>query len=149
MKNKGYITPNIMFPIIIISPDKTVSYLLGEEPITKVNKVVFEKKALLNTIIIDANAIKYKVHNVENLGYTNILGGLNIFFERTVYLKVELEKIKEIEFDKFKSLALKMISYNEDYYISSGMSIKHMKNLVIASTTTIEITSIITGTTLD
>ena len=145
MNNKGYIIPNIQFPIIVISHDKTVTSLYGEEPLTKVNKGVFKKKLLHGITIIDASATKYKVQSVENLGYTNIFWGLNFFFERTIYLKIELKKIKEIELDKFKSLALKMIVCNGDYYISAGMSIKQMKELVVASTTTTEITSIITG----
>lgn len=141
--NKGFIIPNIQFPIILITPDGTKTYYLSEEPITKININVFEKRVLHDSIFIDANAIKYKVQSVENLGYTNRLGGLNIFLERNIYVKVELEKIKEFDLEEFKSFISEIITENSDYYISADIDTETLKRKVAEAEEKSKILSII------
>lgn len=141
--NKGIIIPNIRFPVILITPDGTTTCYLSEEPIIKINKNVFEKKVIHNSIIIDANAIKYKVQSVENLGYTNKWGGLNIFFERNVYLKVVLRIVKEFGLDEFKAFITEVITKNNDYYISAGIDIEYLKREVAVCEEKSKILSII------
>lgn len=141
--NKGFITPNIQFPVILITTDGTKTYYLNEEPITKIHKDIFEKRVLHNSIFIDANAIKYKVQSVENLGYINRWKGLNLFFKRNIYVKVELEKIKEYDLEEFKSFISEIITENSDYYISADIDPETLKRKVAEAEEKSKILSII------
>jgi hypothetical protein len=141
--NKGSIIPDIRFPIIVKTPDGTVTFYLNEKPVIKVYKSVFEKRIIHDSIIIDSNAIEYKVQSVENMGYTNILWGLNIFLGRNIYIRVVLQKVKELNLDEFKKFALRVIVANKDYYISAGKSIKDLKEQIKQSTDNAEIMQVL------
>ena len=141
--NKSHITPDIKFPIIVITPDGTTTFYLNENPLVKVNKNVFTKRIIHESIIIDADAVKYKIQDITNLGYTNKLMGLNIFFEKNIYLQITLQKIKELDLNEFKSYIIKLIDQNEDYYASAGMNVEDMKTQIAVSKDKSEILSMI------
>jgi hypothetical protein len=143
MANKGSIIPDIRFPIIIRTPDGTTTFYLNEKPLIKVYKSVFEKRIIHDSVIIDSNAIKYKVQSVENLGYINIFWGLNIFLGRNIHIKIVLQKIKELNLEDFKNFALKTIVANKNYYISAGKSINDLKEQIKQSTDNAEIMQVL------
>lgn len=128
---------------MVETQDKTITFYYSKEPLVKINKSAFDKKLLYNSIIVDSDAVKYRVQTVENLGYTNVFGGLNIFLEQTIYVKIILSEIKKLDLVEFKMLAFNIIDKNNDDYISAGKDIEDLKKQVECLTNTVEIMNLL------
>lgn len=128
---------------MVETQDETITFYYSKEPLIKINKSAFNKRLLYNSIIVDSNAIKYQVQTVENLGYTNVFGGLNIFLERTIYVKIVLRKIKKLDLVEFKMMAFSVIDKNSDDYISAGKDIEDLKKQIECLTNTVEIMNLL------
>lgn len=142
---KGYISSKLIFPIIITTKEGTTTFYTNESPLIKIRKRTFDSHFLEGTILIDSLGVKYKIAHVKNLGYVNFLWGLNPFLERMINVCIDLQKVESLSVEKFRSVALKIIKSNSDYYISSGRNLKEIISIINGAVNTEEITNALVG----
>jgi hypothetical protein len=142
---RGLIEPHILFPVVIQSRDGTTTFYTAEEPLVRITKKALVTKALEGATIIDSSGMKYKVARVVNLGFTNLLWGLNVFLESEVHVRVELDSVEELSLDKFKSFAKKIARSNEDYYLSGGTDLQTILSAIERASDVSALTRILSG----
>jgi len=126
--SKGYLDKPIRFPILLKLTNGVSVTALKEKVLTKVYKKSYHSKEFINATIIDAQGTNYIIRDVINLGYTNLLWGLDQFLGQQVYVGLKLTKIKDLTLEEFKLEAIKIVKANKEYYLSAGLNIKEVIN---------------------